>query len=105
MAHSEFCFQVIEKFLTEIGAYVHPDFEPKLNGRAIIVMISPLPRNKRARHPQELNGSGTAQAPPPRPEFNHQPAAVRMEQPAQVEDERPVEGFSNSPFAQLEVKN
>ena len=51
MAHTEFGFQVINKFLAEIAPYGHPDFDPKLIGRGINVMISPLPRNKRAKNP------------------------------------------------------
>jgi translation initiation factor IF-3 len=53
MAHTEFGFQVVQKFLTEITPYGHPDFTPKLIGRGINVMISPLPRNKRAKHPTQ----------------------------------------------------
>ena len=51
MAHTEFGFQVVQKFLADIAPYGHPDFEPKLIGRGINVMISPLPRNKRAKNP------------------------------------------------------
>jgi len=72
-AHTEFGFQVVEKFLTEIASYGHPDFEPKLAGRAINVMISPLPRNKRAKHPAHLEGGVPAPAAAPRPELNHRP--------------------------------
>ncbi|MCS7090572.1 MAG: translation initiation factor IF-3 [Verrucomicrobiota bacterium] len=61
MAHTEFGFQVVQKFLEKIAPWGHPDFEPKLNGRNIIVMVSPLPRHKRAKHPRE------AQPPPPPP--------------------------------------
>lgn len=53
MAHTEFGFQVVQKFLEKIAPWGHPDFEPKLNGRNIIVMVSPLPRHKRAKHPRE----------------------------------------------------
>ncbi len=53
MAHTEFGFQVVRRFLSEIGPWGHPDFEPKLTGRSINVMVSPLPRNKRASHPNE----------------------------------------------------
>ncbi|MDB6067905.1 MAG: infC [Pedosphaera sp.] len=53
MAHTEYGFQLIEKFLKEITPYGHPDSIPKLVGRAINVMISPLPRNKRAKNPNE----------------------------------------------------
>ena len=53
MAHTEFGFQVINQFLADIAPYGHQDFEPKLIGRNINVMISPLPRNKRAKNPRQ----------------------------------------------------
>ena len=53
MAHTEYGFQLIEKFLKDVKPYGHPDSTPKLVGRAINVMISPLPRNKRAKNPNE----------------------------------------------------
>jgi translation initiation factor IF-3 len=104
MAHTEYGFQVIEKFLNEIAAYGHPDFAAKLAGRSINVMISPLPRNKRAKHPQQLEGGVPAAAPKPRVETNHQPAPVRIERPVPVEEESKQGAFANNPFAQLEVK-
>src|SRR5207253_165831 len=64
MAHTEFGFQVVKKFLGEIAAFGHPDFEPKLIGRGINVMISPLPRNKRAKNPKADDGEA-AKAPRP----------------------------------------
>ena len=104
MAHTEFGFQVIEKFLTDITAYGHPDFEAKLNGRAINVMISPLPRNKRARHPSQLDGAVPPPAPQARPEVNHQPAPSAAERPPKAETAKSSGSFSNNPFAELEVK-
>ena len=53
MAHTEFGFQVVRRFLSEVGPWGHPEFDAKLNGRSINVMISPHPRNKRAKHPDE----------------------------------------------------
>jgi translation initiation factor IF-3 len=53
MAHTEFGFQLITKFLKEIEPYGHPDAPAKLLGRAINVMISPLPRAKRAKNPHQ----------------------------------------------------
>ena len=58
MAHTEFGFEVIKKFVTNIEPYGHPDFQPKLVGRSITLMISPLPRNKRAKNPH-LNEDGS----------------------------------------------
>ena len=52
MQHTEFGFQVVNKFLEEIAPFGHPDFQPKLLGRSINVMVSPLPRNKRAKNPR-----------------------------------------------------
>jgi translation initiation factor IF-3 len=109
MAHTEFGFQVIEKFLMEIAPFGHPDSQAKLIGRGITVMISPLPRNKRAKHPAEGDGAiATApEAPPqPRPQVNNYPAPVavgRGEEAEEEEDKSP--GFTNNPFAQLEVKH
>ncbi len=61
MAHTEFGFQVINQFLAAIAPFGHQDFDPKLIGRNINVMISPLPRNKRARNPRQAdNGSSPA---------------------------------------------
>src|SRR5207249_4729772 len=46
MAHQEFGFQVVQRLLKEVTPYGHPDAAPKLIGRGINVMLSPLPRNK-----------------------------------------------------------
>lgn len=104
MAHTEFGFQVVQKFLAEIAPYGHPDFEPKLIGRGINVMITPLPRNKRAKGPSQAEDAEAPAAPAPRVE-PPQPAA-----PMRAERERPLPPmepnsarFSNNPFAQLEV--
>ncbi len=52
-AHTEVGFEVIKKFIADIAPYGQPDFQPKLVGKAINLMISPLPRNKRAKNPHE----------------------------------------------------
>jgi len=64
MAHTEFGFQVIKKFIENIAPFGHPDFDPKLMGRNITVMISPLPRNKRAKNPrqEEIDAEAAADA-------------------------------------------
>ena len=60
MAHTEFGFQCINKFLKDTAPYSHPDAPPKLVGRAINVMLSPLPRAKRAKNPHEGKNLTTA---------------------------------------------
>jgi len=52
MAHKEFGFQQVNKFVKNLTPYGHPDADPKLIGKGINVMISPLPRNKRAKNPR-----------------------------------------------------
>ncbi len=115
MAHTEYGFQVVQKFLGEIQAFGHQDFEPKLIGRGINVMISPLPRNKRARNPRQVEGgNGQAEEPAVQPETEPQPApAVQVIRPSAPEAQPQPEpqaqtskpgAFTNNPFTALEIK-
>jgi translation initiation factor IF-3 len=64
-AHKEFGFGVVNRFVQEAAAYGHADAPPKMLGeRDLNVILSPLPRNKRARNPREAD----APKPPPVPE-------------------------------------
>ena len=47
MAHTEMGFELINKAIAELATMGHPDSEPRLAGRNIGVMLSPLPANKR----------------------------------------------------------
>lgn len=47
MAHPEIGFAMMKKALGELENMGHPDAEPKLNGKQINVMLTPLPVNKR----------------------------------------------------------
>ncbi len=55
MAHTDVGFEVVKKFIAEVESFGHPDFAPKLVGRGISLMISPLPRNKRAKNPRQTD--------------------------------------------------
>jgi translation initiation factor IF-3 len=103
MAHTDVGFQVVQKFLSEIAPYGHPDFQAKLIGRGINVMISPLPRNKRAKHPNQPGEAGQAAPPQPKPEAaaNHHGTPVQVQKPGKSHE--PASGFSNNPFAQVEL--
>ena len=111
MQHTEFGFEVIKKFIAEIAPFGHPDFTPKLVGRAINLMISPLPRAKRAKNPrQDEDGEsgpddeGGQTVPKPKPPTN----APTDGQPVKIEKapeaSQPADGFANNPFNGLEVK-
>jgi translation initiation factor IF-3 len=107
MAHTEYGFQVVKKFLEEISPFGHQDFEPKLIGKGINVMISPLPRNKRAKNPrQEEEGEEEAPArPAAAANKNPQGQPVQIEKgKSQPADEPKTGGFANNPFEQIQTK-
>jgi translation initiation factor IF-3 len=103
-AHTEIGFQVIKQFIENITPYGHPDFQPKLVGKAINLMISPLPRNKRAKNPNapegEAEASPEAKASEPKP-AHHAPTPQKPKVPV---SEQPSSGGLNSPFANLDIK-
>ncbi len=47
MAHTELGFEVMRRAVADLAGMGHPDAEPKLIGRNINVMLTPLPVNKR----------------------------------------------------------
>ena len=98
MAHQEFGFEVIKKFVAAVAPFGHPDFEPKLIGRGINAMISPLPRNKRAKNPYAAEGGSLPAA------ANNHSAAPLQTGKAPVANGPPPDGFVNNPFAKLEAK-
>lgn len=67
MAHTEIGFDVMKRAVTELAGMGHPDSDPKLIGRNINVMLTPLPTNKR------------------KPKFH-------VEEPEEPEDEAPEAG-------------
>ena len=104
MAHTEFGFEVVQKFLADIAPYGHPDYEPKLMGRGINVMITPLPRGKRPKTPREIEGGEAAPLPTPRVENINRNIPAQNERPPRPQPEEPRPGrFANNPFAELEI--
>jgi translation initiation factor IF-3 len=97
MAHTEVGFEVIKNFLEKIAPYGIRDFEPKLVGKGITVMVTPLPRNKRAKNP---NKSEHGQASQNSHATNHESHSHKK---VSVAGEPQSHGI-NSPFANLEVK-
>jgi len=115
MQHTEFGFEVIQKFLKEVEPWGHRDFEPKLIGKGINVMVSPLPRNKRAKNPHEEDGGeeggdngddgdGPVKPKSPSPVNPTGQEPVKIHKPGKPEgDGDKAEGFSNSPFDKISV--
>lgn len=62
-AHKEIGFQVVNRFIQEVAAYGRADAPPKMLGdRDLNAVISPLPRDKRAKNPRK---SSPADSPAP----------------------------------------
>jgi translation initiation factor IF-3 len=98
-AHTEVGFQVINKFLADIAPYGHPDFSPKLIGKGINVMISPLPRNKRAKNPNQVGGERAPVA-----DTAAEPRAKSVPPKAKIPvAAEPQSNGLNNAFAKLEV--
>ena len=113
MAHTEVGFEVINKFIAEITPFGHPDFTPKLVGRAINLMISPLPRAKRAKNPRhEVAELHEADRPDADDEDDAPSDKNREKPPAQSAPEKgkvpvaeqPATGGLQNPFANLDIK-
>lgn len=68
-AHKEYGFEVVNRFVKEAAPYGHADAPPKMAGdRDLNVIISPLPRDQRAKHSREAKaqpGHGPESPPPP----------------------------------------
>lgn len=105
MAHTEFGFEVIKKFLADIAPFGHPDFPPKLIGKGINVMISPLPRNKRAKNPNQSAEAGKGDGATDVSDEHSQHAKLEAKPKSQSGAEsEPKTGFSNKPFAEIQAE-
>jgi translation initiation factor IF-3 len=96
MAHQEFGFQKIQRFIKELTPFAHPDAPPKLIGKGINVMLSPLPRNKRAKNPNQVFTEDESSA----------PAATEEKKPAKprvATDAAENGSFGQNPFNDLNV--
>ena len=101
----------VQKFIQEIAPYGHPDAPPKLIGKGLNVMLSPMPRNKRARNPHQTEEDQSAEsdaAPPAQGRTDKKPTLVQVNTTAPASDGPPGEkserGFANNPFDRLDVK-
>lgn len=108
MAHKDIGLQVIDRFIKEVETYGHPDAPPKLVGRGVVLMLSPLPRSKRAKAAGAPSDGGShSQA------ASSGPSAVRVppERPRPMAEDQSAGGFknqstpfANTPFANLDLK-
>ena len=99
MAHTEIGFEQIAKFTRDLSPYGHADNDPKLIGRGITVMFSPLPRNKRAKNPRE------GAVPHPEEKHSESPRNQSTGSGSTTPGPPPKKGesFQNNPFAGLDL--
>ena len=107
MAHTEVGFQVIERAIKEIAPFGQPDFTPKLVGRAINVMISPLPRNKRAKNSRQTAEGQPTSTTGPVASTNLSPNSAESPKTSKPDNsiapKQPPSAFGNSPFTKLDL--
>lgn len=106
MAHQEYGFQVVQNFISAIAPYGHPDAPPKLIGKGITTMVSPLPRNKRAKNPRagansELEDVRTEGG--ESPAIENKPKNLPKSSPG-VEPNSASATFGSAPFSKLDLE-
>jgi translation initiation factor IF-3 len=102
-AHTEVGFEVIKKFMADIAPYGQPDFQPKLVGKAINLMISPLPRNKRAKNPHQVE-NGEAPVAEKIHQSDSAPIPIKKPKPdSAIAAKQPPAAFGNNPFTKLDL--
>lgn len=102
MAHQEFGFKVVQDFIKELAPYGQPDAQPRLIGRGLNVMLSPLPRNKRAVNPNKSDSD----EPTPGTDSQHSDPAVAKQEAtpsSSVPSPKHAAGGLNTPFANLDI--
>lgn len=113
MAHQEIGMQQVEKFVQDLKPWGQADYAPKVAGRNAHVTISPLPKNKRAKHPKEAEAAaaGAPPAPAEKPSAAERPRGaagavpmVRVEESPGASGASAGGNFGNNPFTQLEIK-
>jgi translation initiation factor IF-3 len=98
MAHQEFGKDKVNNFIKDVAPWGHPDAPPKLIGKGLNVMLSPLPRNKRARHPNEGAAPAPAGGAPVGDADDREPAREPSQKPQK--DRVPTNAAENSTFGQ-----
>lgn len=113
MAHKEYGFQQVQRLITEVAPYGHPDQPPKLIGKGITAMLSPLPRTKRAKNPHRAESAPESAAADgsPRSEMKGGGASPNASRPSGGSGSKGTSlpaseseaGFNNNPFSNLEI--
>ena len=101
MAHQEFGFKQVQNFIKDLTPYGHPDAPAKLIGKGINVMLSPLPRNKRAKNPNAPTGILEEERRREEQESREEREPGNDRVSTQAAESK---SFGQSPFAELDAK-
>ena len=110
MAHQGIGTQVVERFIKDIAPYGYAVETPRLTGRNLNVMLTPLPRNKRAKNPRQSATAGEAAHAPKKEATPLRQVSLEVKPDGAVADRAEAAedglagGFVNNPFAQLDGK-
>lgn len=106
MAHREIGTQVVERFIKELVPFGYAVEAPKLTGRSLNAMLTPLPRNKRAKNPRvdesAASGAEPQKAQAPSPQVPAAGGATTPPPQPPREEGTPPSDFANNPFSQLD---
>ncbi|MBA4147052.1 MAG: translation initiation factor IF-3 [Verrucomicrobia bacterium] len=104
-AHKEIGFQQVNNFIRDVSPFAQPDAPPKLIGKGINVMLSPLPKNKRAKNPKEAEADESPEVvEEPVQKKEVKPPKAKKVVPVTAAEESSAPEFANTPFSDLEPK-
>ncbi len=102
MAHTEYGFQVVNKFIQECAPYATPEMQPKVIGKGINLMLNPLPRAKRAKNPKAVEQEAEeVEMEKKERQPKSQPKSAKVVIPTDAA-EKPSD-FGSSPFSQVNL--
>lgn len=102
MAHQEFGFAQVQRFIKEVTPFGHPDAPPKLIGKGLNVMLSPLPRAKRAKNPNP-NARPLDDEAAPKASENGAQKAPKPQKERVATNAAESSSFGQNPFAALDA--
>lgn len=107
MAHQEIGRQVVDRFVTDLASYGTPVAPPRLEGKGIKVMLTPLPRHKRAPNPRASTEPSAADSPKAKQDRDTQQSQPQKPSqfPDRASESQPPTGFVNNPFATLDGRS
>lgn len=107
-AHTEVGAGVVKKFLADLAPWGQANSEVRIVGKAINLMVNPLPRHKRAKHPNEGNrpprpGSDKEHGSPVHPPSEASTPKAVSSAPVRIATNAATAPGLNNPFDQLSL--